>query len=75
MASNAIFFGWNRGVPGREHVSAEHFQQYVGWLNDLKSKGTITDFQITFLRPHAGQRRVSARRFIAALVPARMRRI
>jgi hypothetical protein len=54
MASNAIFFGWKRSVPGREQVTLEHFQQYVGWLNELKAKGTIADWQLSFLRPHGG---------------------
>jgi len=29
MSSNAIFFGWNRSLPGRERQSAEHFGEFV----------------------------------------------
>jgi hypothetical protein len=54
MASNAIFFGWNRSIPGREHISAEHFQQFTGYLNNLKTSSTITSFEPVFLRPHGG---------------------
>jgi hypothetical protein len=50
----AIFFGWNRSIPGREHLSAEHFQAYVGYLTNLKNQGTITSFEPVFLRPHGG---------------------
>ncbi len=50
----AIFFGWNRSVPGREHLSAEHFAQFLGYLDGLKSAGTITGFDPVFLRPHGG---------------------
>ena len=54
MAANAIFFGWNRGIPGRENISAEHFQQFIGYLTNLKTSGTITGFDPVFLRPHGG---------------------
>jgi hypothetical protein len=29
MASNVILFGWNRSIPGREKVSAGHFDEFV----------------------------------------------
>jgi len=54
MASNAIFFGWNRSIPGRENISAEHFQQFIGYLTSQKSNGSITSFEPVFLRPHGG---------------------
>jgi hypothetical protein len=50
----AIFFGWNRSISNREHVSAEHFAQFVGYLNGLKTANTITSFEPVFLRPHGG---------------------
>ena len=28
MSSNVIFFGWNRSIPGRERLSAEHFGEF-----------------------------------------------
>ena len=51
MASNAIIFTWHRSVPGRETLSAEHFTQYVGYLTNQKSNGTISNFEIVFLNP------------------------
>jgi hypothetical protein len=30
--SNAIFFGWNRSMPGRERLSAQHFDEFVAYL-------------------------------------------
>ena len=53
MATNAIFFGWMRSVPGREMVSAEHFGQFLGYLEQQKGAGTITSFDTVFLNPHA----------------------
>jgi len=52
MASNAIFFGWSRSVPGREGISAEHFQQFLGYLGGLQKAGTISSFETVFLTPH-----------------------
>jgi hypothetical protein len=54
MASNAIVFSWSRSIPGREHVSAEHFTQFVGYLTNLKNTGTISSFETVFLNPHGG---------------------
>jgi hypothetical protein len=54
MASNAIFFGWNRSIPGREALSAEHFTQFISYLNGLKVAGMITEFDAVFLTPHGG---------------------
>ena len=52
--SNTIFFSWQRSNPGREMVSAEHFTQFVGYLTNLKSNGTISNFETVFLNPAAG---------------------
>lgn len=54
MGSNAILFGWNRSVPGRENTSGDHFQEFVAYLQELVGKGAIEDFDIMFLDPHGG---------------------
>lgn len=54
MSSNALLFGWNRSVPGRERESAAHFEEFVGYLEGLKSDGTIESFDVVFLHPHGG---------------------
>lgn len=54
MSSNVIFFGWNRSVPGREQLSAEHFQEFVQYLAGLQQAGTIQSFEPVFLDPHGG---------------------
>ena len=54
MASNALFFSWTRSIPGRETMSAEHFTQFVGYLTNLKTTGTITSFDPVFLNPATG---------------------
>lgn len=54
MSSNVIFFGWNRPLPGRERISAEHFQEFVQYLVGLQTSGTIASFEPVFLNPHGG---------------------
>jgi hypothetical protein len=54
MSANAIFFGWNRSIPGREHISSEHFAEFVNYLTKQKTSNAITSFEPVFLRPHAG---------------------
>jgi len=52
--SNALFFSWTRSIPGREMISAEHFTQFVGYLTNLKTNGTITGFDTVFVNPSPG---------------------
>lgn len=54
MNSNAIFFGWNRSIPGREQLSAQHFQEFVQYLGELQQQGRIASFEAFFLDPHGG---------------------
>ncbi len=54
MATNAIFFGWARAIPGREALAAEHFGQFSQFLTGMKAAGMITGFDPVFLTPHGG---------------------
>jgi len=54
MGSNVIFFGWNRSIPGRERLSAAHFQEFVEYLAGLRQSGTIQSFDTVFLNIHGG---------------------
>jgi len=54
MNSNAIFFGWNSSIPGREQLSAQHFQEFVQYLGGLQQGGRIASFESFFLDPHGG---------------------
>ncbi len=54
MKSNALFFAWNRSIPGRERISHEHFQEFVEYLGGLQKKGSIASFEPIFLNPHGG---------------------
>jgi hypothetical protein len=54
MDSNAIFFGWNRSIPGREKVSGDHFGEFVAYLDALKKEGSIESYDVVFLTPHGG---------------------
>lgn len=54
MGSNILFFAWNRSVPGRERISAAHFQEFVAYVTGLQKSGAIQSFEIVFLDPHGG---------------------
>ena len=54
MGSNAVFFAWNRSIPGREQVSAQHFKDFVQFLTESQKKGSITSFDVMFLNNHGG---------------------
>lgn len=54
MSSNAIVFGWDRSLPGREQLSGQHFQDFVAYLQACKNAGTIESFEPVLLEPHGG---------------------
>ena len=54
MDSSVILFGWNRSIPGREKVSAAHFDEFVKYLGGLQQKGAIGAFDVVFLDVHGG---------------------
>lgn len=54
MASNALFFAWNRAIPGREKLSATHFGEFVSYLQGLQESGTIRSFEPVFIDAHGG---------------------
>jgi hypothetical protein len=54
MTSNMILFGWNRSIPGREKLSAQHFDEFVKYLGGLQQKGAIQGFETVFLESHGG---------------------
>lgn len=54
MDSNAIFFGWNRSIAGRERISGQHFSEFVSYLEGLKKQGSIDSYDVMFLTPHGG---------------------
>ncbi|MGA6994392.1 MAG: hypothetical protein WBX50_10900 [Candidatus Deferrimicrobiaceae bacterium] len=48
MGTSVIVVGWNRSIPGREKISAEHFDEFVKYLGGLEQKGAIQTFDIVF---------------------------
>jgi len=54
MSSSVILFGWNRSIPGREKVSAGHFDEFVKYLGGQQQNGAIQAFDIMFLDAHGG---------------------
>jgi hypothetical protein len=54
MTTNALFFGWNRSIPGREKLSAAHFQEFVHYLGGLQQSRAIDSYDTVFLELHGG---------------------
>ena len=54
MPSNTLFFGWNRPLPGRERLSAAHFDDLVAHLEGLQKEGAIAGYDVVLLEPHGG---------------------
>ena len=54
MATDVIFMGWNRAVPGREAQAGQHFQEYLGYLGKLQQTAQIESFEAVLLSPHGG---------------------
>ena len=54
MDTNVVFFAWNRSIPGREQISAEHFGQFVQYVEGLQRSAAIDSYDVVFLDPHGG---------------------
>lgn len=54
MRSNLVLVGWNNAVAGREHDSAQHFDDFTAYLGGLQRRGTIQSFEIVLLDAHGG---------------------
>lgn len=54
MARNALFFAWNRPIPGRERLSQAHFEDFTGYLAGLQRAGKIQSFDTVILDAHGG---------------------
>jgi len=54
MSTNVAFFAWNRSIPGRERISAEHFRDFSQYVAGLQQKGVIQSSEAVFLDTHGG---------------------
>jgi hypothetical protein len=54
MSTNVIVFGWKRSVPGREALSAKHFQEFSQFLQAQIQQGTVESFEPILLEPNSG---------------------
>lgn len=52
MSSNCLMFSWKKSVPGREKISAVHFNEFIGYLTELKKKGEVDEFEPVLLSPN-----------------------
>ena len=49
-----IVFGWKRSLPGREKLSAQHFQAFLQYMGAEKQKGNIESCEPVLLEPTGG---------------------
>jgi hypothetical protein len=54
MANNALFLGWNRVVPGREHQAMNLWRKFMEYNTGLQSEGKIESFEPVILAAHGG---------------------
>jgi hypothetical protein len=54
MSTNVIVFGWKRSVPGREALSAKHFEEFIQFLQAQVKQGTVESFEPILLEPNGG---------------------
>ena len=54
MGTNVVCLFWDKSVPGREAISAQHFQEYAQYLGGLQAQGKIDSFEAVLLDPHGG---------------------
>jgi hypothetical protein len=54
MSSNVVFVGWDRSIPGREALSAAHFQEFAQYIGGLQQTGAVQSFEAVLLDPHGG---------------------
>jgi hypothetical protein len=52
MSPNTVIFGWKRSVPGREHMSAAHFDEFARYLAGMQGDGVIQSFEPILLDPN-----------------------
>jgi hypothetical protein len=51
---DVIFVGWDRSVPGREHITSEHFGEILGYLAGMQQEELIHSFEPVLLVAHGG---------------------
>lgn len=54
MSTNVIIFGWKQSIPGRESLSAQHFQEFSQFLQKQKQQGLVESFEPMLFEPHSG---------------------
>jgi hypothetical protein len=54
MSTNTIMYSWKRTLPGREKLSAAHFEDFVDYLGRLQKDGQIQSFEPVLFDPNAG---------------------
>jgi hypothetical protein len=51
---NVLAFAWDRSVPGREMMSAQHFKDFGEWLQGEQRSGRVQSFLPVLFEPHGG---------------------
>lgn len=55
MSKGSLFVGWGAIIPGREKKASEVLGNALQYLQGIKSKGVIDDFDVVLLEPHGGE--------------------
>ena len=54
VQSNAILFGWNTVVVGRESIAGELFAHTVNFFEKLKTTNLLESYETVFVNAHGG---------------------
>jgi hypothetical protein len=54
VQNNAVMFGWNRPVVGREGMAGELFAHTMGYLEKLRTSSLIESYEPVVLDMHGG---------------------
>lgn len=50
--TNTLMYAWKRTLPGREKLSAAHFEDFFNYLAGLQKDGQIASFEPILLEPN-----------------------
>jgi hypothetical protein len=53
-SQNTLLFSWDRPIPGREPLSAQHFKDFIEYLQGEQRSGRIQSFFPMLIEPYGG---------------------
>jgi hypothetical protein len=55
MTDTALFIGWGRTIPGREHHALKLYEETIELLDAAVKAGEIDGYEPVLLEPHGGE--------------------